>query len=100
MVDHIDRDGLNNQKSNLRVCTNSQNSCNKIAHSDRRASKYKGIGHTKRNRTKKWSAKICVNGKQKGLGSFLTEREAAEAYNVAALKYHGEFANLNVLDSK
>jgi hypothetical protein len=57
------------------------------------ASKYKGVCPTNRNRP--WQARIKVNGKTINLGTYKTEIEAAKAYDVAAKKYHGEFANLN-----
>ncbi len=90
-VDHIDRDGLNNRRDNLRVCTHSQNLCNQ--HGTRGSSKYKGVYWNKNQR--RWIAYIKTNGKQVRLGSYRDENKAAEAYNCAALNYHGEFARLN-----
>lgn len=88
MVDHINGNKLDNRKSNLRNCTSSQNSMNKTT-SQKRASKYKG---TRPNKNKdKWIAKICVGRKQKHLGTFSTQEEAAAVYDAAAKKMFGEF---------
>ncbi len=93
MVDHIDGDGLNNQRSNLRICTNAENSKNRI---QSRTSKrrFKGVRNT---RGSKFNARIKVDFKEIHLGHFDTEEEAALAYNAAAIKYFGAFAKLNVV---
>lgn len=90
-IDHIDRDPLNNQKSNLRICTNSQNQQNRKKQL-KCSSKYKGVSLDKRRR--KWYSYIRTE-KLKSLGYFHSEIEAAKAYNEAAKKYFGEFALLN-----
>lgn len=89
LVDHKDRNGLNNQRCNLRVCTKSTNAMNY----ERIKSKtgYRGVCMTKN----KWSSGIKVNYKRINLGVFLTPELAALAYNKAAIKYHKEFAILN-----
>ncbi len=89
--DHINGDGLNNQRSNLRICTNSQNQQNRIH--VRGTSCFKGVYWYKPNR--KWRSLICLDGKHISLGCFDFEIAAAEAYNEAALKYFGQFARLN-----
>lgn len=91
-VDHINGNGLDNRKENLRICTVQQNSCNrrKVKNS---SSKYLGVTFHKRD--KKWQAQIKTNKKPIFLGYFKTEIDAAKAYNSAALKYHGQFAKLN-----
>jgi HNH endonuclease len=91
-IDHKDGDGLNNQKSNLRICTNSQNGCNKAKYKIG-TSVHKGVRKV-RNR---WAAFIVLNRKQHWLGTFQTENQAAEAYNKKAMELHGEFARLNII---
>lgn len=88
-IDHIDHDGLNNQKFNLRICTTSQNQMNRLPIG---GSKYLGVSY---NQGKYIVAQIRVNGEIKKLGMFKTEEEAALAYDNAAKLYHGEFSNLN-----
>lgn len=90
-VDHINGNGLDNRKSNLRICTQQQNSFN--SKSSVGISKFKGVS-THKNTTK-WRAYITVNRKQIHLGYFEKEKDAAKAYNKAALFYFKEFAKLN-----
>lgn len=92
-IDHIDRNKLNNQKSNLRVCTYSQNAHNCKDYSNKKTSKYKGVY----NKGNSYVSRISFEGKRIYLGSFKTEKEAAKIYNKAAKKYYGEYANLNNL---
>lgn len=96
-VDHINGDTLDNRKSNLRICSNAENSRNRKAPNLKKVSKYKGVSFYKK--AKKWYSRIKVNYKTYCLGSFNTEKEAAIAYNEAAKKYFGEFAYLNVIDN-
>jgi len=90
--DHIDGNGLNNQRSNLRKCTQHQNLMNmrKPSHN---TTGFKGVVKV-RNR---FYAQMSLNNKHVFLGSYKTAIEAAEAYNKAALKHRGEFAKLNDL---
>ena len=91
-VDHINHDTLDNRKENLRICTPSQN----IWNSRKRkysSSIWKGVSLNKRSM--KWIASICVKGKRISLGSFEYERDAAKAYDKAAILYFGEYAMLN-----
>lgn len=94
IVDHKDMDGLNNQRSNLRPCTKSQNAMNGLAHKDA-ISKYRGVTWDKVKG--KWVAQIGKNYKHFFIGRFNLEREAALAYNQKAVELHGEFANINIL---
>lgn len=95
-VDHINRDGLDNRRRNLRVATPSQNGANRVA--DRRrlgtSSRYKGVAWDKTR--SKWAAYIHIDGKTRGLGRFATELEAAAAYDRAAIEAWGRFARLNL----
>lgn len=89
-VDHKDGDGLNNMRSNIRICTQQENNRNKRI-SLTSVSGLKGVSLHKT--TGKWVARIMVNMKSIHLGYFLNKNDAHEAYCVAAKKYHGEFAN-------
>jgi hypothetical protein len=95
-IDHKNRDGLCNLQNNLRTCLQHQNGCNRTGW-DNSYSKYKGVGWitNKTKRVKRWTASITVKRKKFCVGYFLTEIEAAIAYDEAAKKYHGEFATLN-----
>jgi hypothetical protein len=96
-VDHVDHDGLNNQKSNLRLATPSQNGANRRAHrtyaGKPKTSSYRGVSWNARDR--KWQGIICVRGKQKALGQFDDPADAARAYDDAAVAAWGEFARRN-----
>lgn len=90
--EHRDRDGLNNQRINLRTANNSENQKNKKA---RGTSKYLGVSWDKFS--KKWVSHISLNRKVKHLGLFTDEIQAAIAYNEAAKIHHKEFANINII---
>lgn len=92
MVDHKDRNGLNNRQSNLRPASALQNAQNHGGWTDV-TSKYKGVHWYKR--AKRWRASIGIGGKTHGIGYFVSEEDAARAYDVAALKVQGEYAVLN-----
>jgi hypothetical protein len=94
-VDHIDGDGLNNRKSNLRLCSAIENARNRRPRPNCR-SRYKGISWHKRQ--KKWAVRIGKRGKGIHLGSFDDQIEAAVAYDRKAEKLFGEFAYLNFPD--
>lgn len=93
MIDHIDGNGLNCQKQNLRFCNNSQNLSNRGVNINN-TSGYKGVCSPSVGR-KKWKACITVNNKSIHLGCFDDKKDAAIAYDEAAKKYFGEFARLN-----
>jgi hypothetical protein len=92
-VDHRDHDGLNNQRGNLRIATDNQNSYNQKVARDNNTSGYKGV--TWHKALKKWQVMISANGKQKYLGVFKTAEEASEVYKAAAQLLHKEFACIN-----
>lgn len=91
-VDHEDRNKLNNQRINLRPCTKSQNQMNSLKRSGT-TSRFKGTSWHKG--MGKWQAQIQQNGKNRFLGYFDDEFQAALAYNREAKIVFGEFANLN-----
>lgn len=90
-VDHMNRDGMDNRKENLRKITHQQNMFNRGAVKKR----YKGIWRRK----EKWNACIKKNNKTTHLGSFFSKEEAAMAYNEAARRLHGEYAYQNCINS-
>lgn len=92
-IDHIDRNRLNNQKSNLRMCSNQENCRNQHKRKGNYSSKFKNVIWEKRS--KKWRAYIVVDNKQKHIGLFNNEIEAAEHADFYAIKLFGEFACLN-----
>lgn len=93
-VDHKNANGLDNQRNNIRTCTSSQNMSNRCA-PKHNTSGYKGV--VKYANRSKFKAKIRVNGKDVYLGYFHSPKDAARAYNEAAVKYYGEFALLNII---
>ena len=91
-VDHINGDTLDNRKSNLRLCTSGENIRNQVKRCDN-TSGYKGVSWS--SEREKWEAKIQLNNKTIHLGRYKNKKEAAQAYNNAAIKYHKNFARLN-----
>jgi len=91
IIDHKNGNGMDNRLANLRVVTHQQNMCNS---KKRKASSsiYKGVYKHKHG---KWCANITENGKVRSLGYFISEEEAAKAYDKEATKLQGEFARLN-----
>jgi hypothetical protein len=85
IVDHINGDNLDNRKTNLRIVTHRQNDQNKHY---KRTSKYPGVNWSKQN--KKWLAQIWIDGKNKYLGSFISEKKAFKAYKKAVHELIGE----------
>jgi hypothetical protein len=93
-VDHINGDGLDNRRRNLRPATRRQNSCNRRKTTKRTTSRFKGV-HLDAS-TGLWRAAVSLNGRKTDLGSHATELAAAVAYDRAAAKMHGAFAKLNL----
>lgn len=91
-VDHIDGNGLNNQKKNLRIVSMSQNALNAQLRIDNKSG-YKGV--QKSANGKRWVAGITQNHKSMHLGTFETKEEAALAYNQKAKELCGEYVRLN-----
>lgn len=89
-VDHIDHNGLNNRRANLRVCTQSQNNAN--ARYATNESGYRGVY---RARSGRFHAHISVARRMKHLGTFDDAETAARAYDQRALETYGDFATLN-----
>lgn len=98
LVDHINGDGLDNRRQNLRSCTPAQSVRNVGSLGGR--SRYRGVaavfGDIEKPRSAwRWGARIRENGVYRWLGQFRTQKEAAQAYDAAALRICGEFARLN-----
>jgi hypothetical protein len=97
VVDHINGNGLDNRRSNLRLCTLAQNLYNKKKYKNNTTGD-KGIELCKdQTRAKPWRATLTKEGKKVRGGYHETALEAAVAYNTLAIKYYGEFARLNII---
>lgn len=92
-TDHINGNGLDNRKSNLRISTHQENMRNR-----RKRSKYKGIDFIKKRGV--YGARIKVDGKTHHFGYFISDVAAACVYDYAAIKHFGEFACLNFPDGQ
>jgi hypothetical protein len=95
VVDHQNGNTLDNRKCNIRICTYSENRMNSVK-TIYNKSGYKGVHWHKLG--KKWVSTIEINKTKHYLGLFCEIKEAAKAYNNAAIKFHGEFAKLNKID--
>ena len=95
--DHINGNGLDNRRENLRICTHAENQRNSRS-ARGSSSQYKGISWNKRD--KRWYSHIRIDDKQQHLGVFTSEVKAAKAYDAAALKHWGRFAKPNFPISK
>jgi len=91
-ADHINKNTLDNRLENLRIATSAENCRNRRKRRDN-TSGYIGVSWHKREC--KWRTQIKTDGIMKHIGYFRNKHDAARAYNEAALKYHGEFAELN-----
>lgn len=94
LVDHVDGNGLDNRRKNLRIATKQENNRNTRKRLDGKTSKYKGV--CKHNNG--FTAQISINAKRIYLGYFKNEIDAAICYNKAAIKNFGKFANINKLE--
>ena len=92
VVDHIDHNGLNNTRENLRLCTKAQNAKNQRKQKGT-SSIYKGVCYNKKE--KKWRARVHKNGKTYNLGDYKNEIKAAKAYDQKASALFGQYAHLN-----
>lgn len=106
IVDHVNGNGLDNRRKNIRICTIEENQHNRGGWSKRAAIHsqehpiYKGVWRTSRhatarNNTKTWEARICWERKQRYIGTFDLPEQAAVAYDDWARTFHGVFARLN-----
>ena len=90
--DHQNHNTLDNRRDNLRICTNQENNMNRMSNQNS-SSKFKGVSWYER--CKKWQVHIQIDGGRKHIGYFNKEKNAALAYDAAAIREFGEFAHLN-----
>jgi hypothetical protein len=87
-IDHVNQSGLDNRKSNLRLCSAAENQWN-TGVSARNKSGFRGVDF--HELTQKWQARVTKNGKRQYIGCFDTQAEAVLAHQQAAMQLHGEF---------
>jgi len=92
-TDHINHDGLDNRRCNIRIATTSENHRNTRKPSIQKTSKYRGVSLCKTSN--KWRALIYIQRKKISIGNFINEIDAAIAYDNAARKIHGEYCSTN-----
>lgn len=92
VTDHINGNGLDNRRANLREVTKSENNRNRRRGLDN-TSGYKGVTWVKRDH--RWQARIHTQQRRLSLGVYRTAEEAARAYDAAARQFYGEYAALN-----
>jgi len=92
-IDHIDGNGLNNRRNNLRAATRAENTRNQRLRSEVKTSRFKGV--SRKSSVAPWIAQITVNGHVIEVGRFKSEEDAARAYDEAAKRYFREFAKTN-----
>jgi hypothetical protein len=93
-VDHIHHNGLDNRRTEIRLCTFNQNGHNRRMYLNNTTG-FKGVSYEKQR--DKYRARLQVNGKMVSIGRYLTPELAAAAYDAAAIKYFGEFALTNAM---
>ena len=94
-IDHINGNKLDNRAENLRECSQAENLRNRKKQKKPTSSTFKGVCWD--NNCKKYRVRIMINNRNINIGFYTDEKEAAQAYNEAAQKHHGEFANLNII---
>jgi len=92
-VDHINKNRLDNRRCNLRICTNSQNQMNR-GQTKANSTGHKGVNCEKRNKRKKYRARITADKKTHYLGNFEKATDAGKAYREAVKIYHGKFSRI------
>jgi len=97
-TDHINGNGLDNRRNNLRFATKQENQMNQRVQKRNKSSKYKGVNWHKV--TQKWQVRIHKNKVVLHIGCFDSEKEAALAYNLKAQELFGEFARLNIINNQ
>ncbi len=97
-VDHINHNGLDNRKANLRPAKPDQNARHTLYPKRNTSSKYRGVWYNKKKR--RWRAVIGINNTRKTIGNYREEIDAAKAYDEEARKHYGEFAVLNFPESR
>lgn len=90
-IDHINHNGLDNRKANMRICTNKENHYNQLSQRNK-TSKYRGVSRDKN----RWRADIQRDKNKLYLGSYVSEIKAALAYDNKATMLFGSFAHLNI----
>ena len=93
VIDHKNGNRLDNRKSNLRICTQSENIKNQNKQKRNTSSQYKGVCYCKQKN--KWVVRIQINNKRKHIGYYGSEYEASIAYDKSAILYFGVYAKLN-----
>jgi len=96
IVDHIDGNPTNNHYKNLRWCSIAQNTMNSKKRANKTSSKYKGVYYDKVRQ--RWAVRVGGEGYRKRFGTYKTEIEAANIYNIKAIEMFGEFAKLNEIN--
>lgn len=97
VIDHIDRNPFNNQRSNLRIISRAHNNLNKGKYNRKATSKFKGVSYSRKEN--RWLANINKGNKRHIVYRGFSEVEAAIAYNKKALELHGKYAVLNEIPS-